>query len=247
MLYRLAEPGKAAKLKRLLRIAATSALVLMGAGLLWGAVVQAPMADAQRPAQEAAKTTDGQAAQAGESVKAQQNKAAPKKVTQVTDAGQNVSVKDLLNPATAGLRLTYWKVGLAMFMDNFFTGVGLGNFGVAYYSYQPVGAPYVKEAHNGFLQAFSETGILGGSLFCFTWIYFLVWGARRILAEQDRQERIVLVALYTGILAFLLHSLVDLNFSLSTNVMYFMILCGLFCARTILTSPSGSAPSEVWQ
>ena len=155
----------------------------------------------------------------------------------VTKEGVNLTARDLANPASFALRVTYWKTGLSMAKANFWTGVGLGNFGFAYPIYQQVGAGDVKAAHNDYLQALCETGIFGFLLFCGFWIYFVIWGARRILDEKDRYERWILAGLYAGVLAFLIHSIVDFNFFNPALVFFVFLLAGVFYARGSLGVP----------
>ena len=157
--------------------------------------------------------------------------------TTVTDSGIDLTAKDLLNPASMGIRLTYWRVGFSMFLHNFWTGVGLGNFGVAYAQFQYPGAGDVQLAHNGFLQAFCETGVVGGFLLLAFWAAFMLWGARRIIQKSDRDEKLVLLGLYAGILAFLLHTVIDIHFSHPSLMMFLMIFCGLFYMRASLGEP----------
>ena len=163
------------------------------------------------------------------------------KQTMVTQEGIDVHASDLFNPATFGLRLTYWTVGLAMFRHNPWTGVGLGNFAVAYPRYQYLGAAPVQEAHNCYLQAFCETGLFGGLLFLLFWAYLLIWGACRILREHDRNERWILAGLYAGILAFLMHAFIDIHFAHPSLAMFIMIFAGLFCARARLQAKAQTA------
>ena len=154
--------------------------------------------------------------------------------------GINLTVADLMNPASLLLRFTYWQTGLAMAAQNPWTGVGLGNFGTAYPKYQPLTAGPVGAAHNDYLQAFCETGIFGGLLFCAFWAYFVFWGARRLLREPDATERWVLGGMYLSVLAFLIHSFVDFNFFNSALAFFGFLLAGLFFVRSRLTESVGS-------
>ncbi len=146
--------------------------------------------------------------------------------------GINLTAADLMNPASFMLRLTYWQTGLAMAADNPWTGVGLGNFGTVYPKYQPLTAGPVRAAHNDYLQAFCETGIFGGLLFCAFWAYFVFWGARRLLRESDATERWMLGGIYLGVLAFLFHSFVDFNFFNPALAFFGFLLAGVFFARS---------------
>jgi tetratricopeptide (TPR) repeat protein len=156
--------------------------------------------------------------------------------------GVDLTFQDLVNPASFYLRLSYWRSGLDMALDNLWTGVGLGNFGTVYPKYQRPGAGDVKAAHNDYLQALCETGIFGFLLFCGFWAYFIFWGARRLLQETDPRERWILAGLYAGVLAFLIHSLVDFNFFNPALAFFAFLLTGAFYARG---SVRGASPARV--
>lgn len=161
----------------------------------------------------------------------------------VREEGIDLSMNDLVNPASFRLRLGYWRVALNMALHNLPTGVGLGNFAISYPRYQYLGAGDVREAHNGFLQFFSETGLIGGTLFLAFWAWLALWGAARIIREEDRHEKLFLLGMYTGLAAFCLHAVVDINFSHPSLMMFAMAWAGLFCGRAMAVS-AGTAPGE---
>jgi hypothetical protein len=146
--------------------------------------------------------------------------------------GINLTFEDLMNPASLKLRLSYWRTGLRMAAANLWTGVGLGNFGTAYPVYQPLGAGAVRAAHNDYLQAFCETGVFGGLLFCAFWAYFAIWGALRVVRERDPMERWFLGGIYLSVLAFLIHSMVDFDFFNSALAFFAVLLSALFFVRS---------------
>ncbi|MCC6155671.1 MAG: O-antigen ligase family protein [Candidatus Hydrogenedentes bacterium] len=126
--------------------------------------------------------------------------------------GHNPSMDAMLDPNTALLRLGYWISGVHMFADNPITGVGLGNFGIAYPHYQILGAGDVKPAHNDYLQAACETGLFGLVAFLVFWAYFIVRNGRSILQEGDRATRWFRAGIFASVIGFLMHSFVDFNF-----------------------------------
>lgn len=153
---------------------------------------------------------------------------------------EGVSRGSLMDLSSFDLRVTYWQVGLLIFQDNFLTGVGLGNFKTVYPTYQFLGAGDVEMAHNDFLQAFCETGVFGGGLFAAFWIYFAVWGGRRILREAHSAKRLALAGHYAGVIAFVLHAFVDFNFANPSLATFAFILAGTFYAHArVLDSGSG--------
>lgn len=190
--------GRTLPLPRLGRRAVAVSLVAAVLGASWA--VRNPVAEAQPPAP----------------------------IERVTEAGQRVGVQELADTASFRIRLTYWRVGLDLFRNHWLSGVGLGNFKTVYPKYQYLGAGNVKEAHNGYLQMFGETGIVGGLWFAGAWAALLLWGIRRVRAVADLNRRLVLTGLLTGLLAFLLHSGIDINFSHPTLVMFLMAYVGLF-------------------
>ncbi|MCX8064775.1 MAG: O-antigen ligase family protein [Candidatus Hydrogenedentes bacterium] len=149
--------------------------------------------------------------------------------TQILEEGLEVTWNHLRDPSSFRLRWSYWKVGLSMFFYNFLTGVGLGNYGLAYPKYQYLGAGDVKECHNGYLQMLCETGILGGGLF----IVFILLVLMKILKAFTNKNEINFEKLYIGIgiLAFLIHAGLDIHFSHPSLVTYFVVLLGIFLSE----------------
>lgn len=170
---------------------------------------------------------------------AQDNPPLRTKETKVDLEGVDPSLDAMMDPATAFLRLSYWQSGLEMFLANPWTGVGLANFGTVYPKYQLPNSADVKQAHNDFLQAFCETGVLGGAAFIVFWIYFAYWGARRIIREADTAHRWLLAGLYCGTLGFVFHAAVDFDFANPALAMLVFLFAGLFLS----TAANGGAPA----
>ncbi len=167
---------------------------------------------------------------------------APQRFSQAIEVeGKQLTTSDLANPASFRLRLSYWRTGLTMARHNFWSGVGLGNFGTVYPKYQRPGAGEVKAAHNDYLQAWCETGIFGALAFCGFWLYFAVWGGRRILRETCRHTRWTLTGLYAGVMAFLAHAAVDFNFFNPSLVFFVFLLAGVFYAYAAIDDASREA------
>lgn len=162
---------------------------------------------------------------------------------QINQEGINLSMTDLADPASFRLRLGYWLVTFRMALDNWLTGIGIGNFAIAYPRYQHIGAGDVREAHNGFLQFFAETGLVGGLVFTSFWVFLGLWGAWRIINEGDKNEKRFLLGVYTGLIAFSMHAFLDINFSHPSLMMYAMAFCGLFYARA-MKGPAAVAEAE---
>lgn len=166
------------------------------------------------------------------SARAGESPAAPG--TAVTGEGMDISMRELADPGSMKLRLSYWRVALSVALDHSGTGVGLGNFRVAYGPYQYLGAGDVQNAHNAVLQAWCETGLPGAIALAAFWGFFLWRGLKSIRAAEVPAHRRLLLGLYCGVLAFLLHSLLDINFSHPSLVMYVMAVAGLFYSHSIV-------------
>lgn len=184
----------------------------------------------------------------GAPMKAAPTKAAPRSTaprgSQVREEGITLSMGDLADPASFKLRLGYWRVTLSIARHHLLTGIGLGNFSIAYPRYQYIGAGDVREGHNGFLQAFAETGFVGGLCFLVFWLWILISGALRILREEERHQKCLLLGIYTGLVAFALHSFVDINFSHPSLAMFGMVWAGLFLGIAAQTRPAQQTDTE---
>lgn len=147
--------------------------------------------------------------------------------TQILEEGVEVTWKHLRDPSSFRLRWSYWKVGVSMFFHNFLTGVGLGNFGLAYPKYQYLGAGDVKECHNGYLQMLCETGIAGGGLFLIFVLLTIVIVFRNFINNVSFEK----LSISIGILAFLIHAGIDIHFSHPSLVTYFVLLLGILLSK----------------
>jgi O-antigen ligase len=111
-------------------------------------------------------------------------------------------------------------------------GSGIGSFETVYTPLQPVdeNAAYrINKAHNDYLQALLEGGVLWAAAIAATLVAFVQrW---RALA-RERVEVTPFDAIRTGagigIGLLLLHSLVDYNLQIPANAMVFALLWGLF-------------------
>ncbi|MBL7649546.1 MAG: O-antigen ligase family protein [Candidatus Hydrogenedentes bacterium] len=148
--------------------------------------------------------------------------------TAVSGEGMDVTIGELADPGSMRLRLGYWRVACSIALEHSATGVGLGNFRIAYGPYQYLGAGDVQNAHNAVLQTWCEAGLPGVLAFLAFWGVFLWSGRRIILSEARPARRRLLLGLFGGVLAFLLHSLLDINFSHPSLVMYVLAAAGLF-------------------
>jgi putative inorganic carbon (HCO3(-)) transporter len=122
------------------------------------------------------------------------------------------------NPATVEItdqnfsvleRIAHWQAGLRMFDSAPWTGIGIGNYGVAYpqfalpHWYEPLG-----HAHNLYINFLAETGILGAIAYLAFWISATVLAARQARA-QDALLKSLALGLLGTIVYLTIHNLFD--------------------------------------
>lgn len=149
------------------------------------------------------------------------------------------------NPDSARGRLFLWKVSSTMIADYPLTGIGYGQYGTRYLDYQakyfddPANeacfdrAANIKQAHNEYIQSFTETGVFGVILFLliFTTAYLNIFRMLRH-AGEDKKENGVILALTASLSVIALHSLVDSPLhTLPVNIIFYFVL-GLISFKT---------------
>jgi O-Antigen ligase len=131
---------------------------------------------------------------------------------------------------TGNQRLQAWSEGISLLKRNPITGIGIGEF--------------VEElglvAHNSFVQAYVETGLLGGTLFLGAF-YLAAWGVRRARHDGDLDEEPTLLKLQPFVFAIVVGYAAG-AFSLTRNfvVPTYMVL-GI-AAAFITMSYGGGTP-----
>jgi O-antigen ligase len=98
----------------------------------------------------------------------------------------------VFTPAFAGDRALYWHGARSIIAAHPFGGTGAGTFGLVRYQ-----APYARDAHSLFLQAFSELGVVGLVLVVSLFAVPLVAAIRRTAAAPA--AGIAVLAFHTGI------------------------------------------------
>lgn len=140
-----------------------------------------------------------------------------------------------------------WGAAVRMFKHSPFFGVGPGTFMENYQIFWLQPTTEISYAHNCYLQSLAETGIIGlGAFILFLSIWFRKTlrvlsgcsfkkrkGRERSLSDsasgsfQDKFVYITFLGLSTGIIAYLLNSLVDTNFYSLPIAMLFWFVLGL--------------------
>jgi len=142
-------------------------------------------------------------------------------------AARLATIQQNLQAEKSGGRLKILQDGIRMFKQRPIIGWGLGTFPTVYPQFRSFYTNlFVNEAHNDYLQALVETGVLGFAAV----LWFLVMLYRRGLRRLGRESqlsvamRLAALAACTGILA---HSFVDFNLHIPANAAWYFVMCAL--------------------
>jgi O-antigen ligase len=139
-----------------------------------------------------------------------------------TRAATLFAVEDDYNVTTETGRIAIWKRGAKHFTSHPITGVGLGNYSVAegnFFEEQNKVAAYFT-AHNAYIQAFVEFGLLGGIPFMFLLAYSVSGAWRAAVFKRNgvpylmrRPEYFAAILAYLTAAFFLSHAYIYLMFA----------------------------------
>ena len=127
-----------------------------------------------------------------------------------------------------GMRLSVLHDGLRMARVRPVLGWGLGCFKTAYPQFRSFYTnQLVDYAHNDYLQALLETGLLGlGAVVWFVWVA-LSRGLQSFANWQYDASSAARLGVLLGVLGLLLHSLVDFNLQIPGNASLFFVYCAV--------------------
>ena len=134
-------------------------------------------------------------------------------------------------------RLLIWNSTIDMIKDRPLFGLGSGSFPLNYLYYQAdflsQKPEYLKynakaaEAHNEYLQTWSEMGIIG-LLFFLLFIYLFYHHSIKIIKELEKnEEKIILIGLISGITITLFHSIFSFPLHIPATSAAFWFIVGL--------------------
>lgn len=124
-------------------------------------------------------------------------------------------------------RLPVWKDTLRMIAGNPLFGYGLGSYFVAFLRYQTTGLTSGwMAAHNDYLQAASELGIVGFLILSIV-VTAVFLRAVRIAISGSGERRFLGLACAGALSAILIHSFADFNMYVTANAMTFWWIAGI--------------------
>ncbi|MEK6627604.1 MAG: O-antigen ligase family protein [Bdellovibrionota bacterium] len=127
-------------------------------------------------------------------------------------------------------RLALWKANWRMIQDYPVLGVGFGenkNHLRKYYDDMGYSADtIISHAHNQYLQTWAGTGTLG--FICYLAFLYLIfrttWSGYKIASSEDKA---LFLGLISALLCFTIGALTEVNFSISKNRFFFILLAGV--------------------
>ena len=130
-------------------------------------------------------------------------------------------------------RSLIWKTAAIMIAKNPVWGVGTGNFEMAYPLYSigrkdallPL-TERVANAHNEFLEAAAETGIVGLFLLCF-FLFRVFAMSVAVIRKGARNDRVIAVFITASLAGILVNSLASFPLHNVATLFYFFVNCGI--------------------
>ena len=124
--------------------------------------------------------------------------------------------KFLYKPSVS-VRGYYWRAGIEMLKNNFFTGVGMDRYGAYFKQFREVGYPLSygfditsTNAHNTFIQFFATGGLFLGLSYLFINAYILKRAILALKLLKDNQK-LLFAGLFSSWIAFHAQSLVSID------------------------------------
>jgi O-antigen ligase len=136
----------------------------------------------------------------------------------------------VLNDHMQDARWVIYATMQQVIADSLPFGTGVGSFAEVFPRYHPVEITgvVVNRAHNDYLEWIMEGGVVAAMLIIgFLSLYVMRWRALWLSQRWDTFH-FIQIAAGIGLLAILLHSLVDFNLRIPANQIYFAFIAALF-------------------
>lgn len=160
-------------------------------------------------------------------------------VKQVLGRFASLQTLEVTESKRASMRAGAWHI----FLDHPWTGTGLGSLPSVYPRYETLyDGKIVNHAHNDYLEALADTGILGG--LCCAWFLGLLYSAslKRVLRGESAFAVALQLAALIGCTGFLAHSLVDFNLHIPANALLFFLLALLASNGVVVGETDTNGP-----
>ena len=131
-----------------------------------------------------------------------------------------------------GDRVATWKSTIEMSKDYQVFGSGAGTYEHLLTRYEDRSGPgdvykYYDHAHNDYLEILSEQGIIGFSLATMVTLLLFIKMTIGYATRKNPYFNAILFGSFTGCVSLLLHALVDFNFQIPSNAVYFYVVLSI--------------------
>lgn len=134
-------------------------------------------------------------------------------------------------------RAHFWAVTIEIIKAHPILGTGLGAFGVIYTRFDSRNGLFrLEQAHNDYLQIFSDAGIIGAAL-ALIFVALLFYKAFVRMKSRDDFRRGVALAALGGCFAVLVHSFFDFTLHTTSNALLFLVLAAMATMNGRVESP----------
>lgn len=132
------------------------------------------------------------------------------------------------NDLSIAQRVLIWKGSVKMIAKHFWFGTGPGTFEYAFFMFRPKG--FISRpgfAHNDYLQLWADCGVF--VFFAATALFAILFRKGFKILEEHHSifSRAVGAGCLSALLALAVHSLVDFNFHIPANWIYFSVISGI--------------------
>jgi len=122
-------------------------------------------------------------------------------------------------------RLSFWQSAVGIFRDYPLTGSGPGTFAFVHGKYQ--GRYYAQDAHNLYLQILAEMGIVGTIALVLVLTSLGALWLRALRRSRRSEEYALMAGVGLSLIAFFLHSAVEMNWHFPANPAVAFALAGV--------------------
>src|SRR5579863_851427 len=149
-------------------------------------------------------------------------------VTEILSRFSKLQTLEVTENKRSSMRNGAWRI----FVDHPVLGTGLGTLQQVYPPYETLyDGKIVNHAHNDYLEALAETGLAGG-VCCAWFVGALLFGALSLLQSGDSSFANTLrLCGFTACWGLLVHSLVDFNLHIPSNLLLFLLMSLLATAE----------------
>jgi O-antigen ligase len=163
-------------------------------------------------------------------------------VNEILSRFSTLQTLEVTQSKRASMRHGTWR----LFLDHPVLGTGLGTLQQVYPPYETLyDGKIVNHAHNDYLETLAETGIIGG--LCCTWFLGVLFirSLRFLQSEGNSLASTLRLCGWTACWGLLVHSLVDFNLHIPSNLLLFLLMSLLATAEIPQTRPEGNRRRRV--